>query len=59
LRETLSEREARIKKLEQDNASVTDEFQRYKDATEARGNVPVPIPVKRAPVKYSFLRRRG
>lgn len=53
-----TERQAR-KKVEQDHASVTDEFARYKDATEARA-VPVkPGKVKEsAPAGYRFLKRR-
>lgn len=61
LRAELEREKALRKQREQEHASVSDEFQRYKDATEARAT---PVPVKRAPVKasadssYRFLKRR-
>lgn len=50
------------KQREQEHASVTDEYQRYKDATEARGTAPQPVPVNPGKVKDEpkprrFLRR--
>lgn len=53
-----------IKQREQEHASVSDEFKRYKDATEARSTpTPTTIPVKSGkvetePTPYRFLRRR-
>lgn len=53
-----AERAAR-KRVEQDHASVTDEFQRYKDATEARATVSVrPGKVDHSTARrFGFLRR--
>lgn len=59
LRTELETERAARKKVESDHASVTDEFHRYKDATEARAT-PIPVRVKKAsePSSYRFLRRR-
>ena len=51
-----TERSAR-KKVEQDHASVTDEFKRYKDATEARQQQPQPVPVKSGSVRVGMFKR--
>ena len=52
LRQELEGERANRKRVEQDHASVTDEFHRYKDATEARAT---PVPVrKRAPEEKPF-----
>jgi hypothetical protein len=54
LRKRLADTEAAKKKVEMDHASVTDEFKRFKDATDARQQ-PVPVPVrKKAPEEKSF-----
>ncbi len=54
LRKKVADIEAAKKKVEIDHASVSDEFKRYKDATEAR-NQPTPVPVrKKAPEEKSF-----
>ena len=50
------ELKATVKQREQEHASVTDEFQRYKDATEAR-NVPVTPGKVKQPTGRRFLRR--
>lgn len=61
LRQKLETAEAARRKIEMDHASVSDEFQRYKDATEARAT-PVAVPVNKGKVapspSYRFLRRR-
>lgn len=58
LRQELDAERAARRKIEQDHASVSDEFHRYKDATEARA-----IPVQTGKVdktpRYRFLRSRG
>lgn len=60
LRQEVERLQAEKKKVEQDHASVTDEFTRYKDATEARAT-PVAIQQKPVPDKPGrralFLRR--
>lgn len=61
LKKQLDDERAARKKVEQDHASVTDEFQRYKDATEARA-IPInpgTVPGPAKPARYSFLRRRA
>ena len=52
LRTELDNERATRKKVESDHASITDEFHRYKDATEARAT-PVPIR-KKAPDDKPF-----
>lgn len=57
LRAELEKEKALRKQREQEVASITDEHQRYKDATEARA-VPVkPGKVKTDPAPRRFLRR--
>jgi len=52
LKQELAAERAARKKVEEQHASVTDEFTRYKDATEARA---IPIPIrKRAPDAKPF-----
>lgn len=53
-----AERTAR-KRVETEHASVSDEFQRYKDATEARQTIPVKQGKVADSGNYRFLRRRA
>ena len=57
LRVKLAETEAAKKKVEMDHASVSDEFKRYKDATEARREEPVPV--KKGKVRVGMFRSQG
>lgn len=59
LRTQLEEERAARKRVEQDHASVSDEFQRFKDATEARAIPVKPGRVTSEPASYRFLRPRG
>lgn len=59
LRAELEAERAARKRVESDHASVTDEFQRYKDATEARKVVPVKPGKVADSGNYRFLRRRA
>ena len=54
LRVQLETERASRKKVEQDHASVSDEFKRYKDATEARREEPVPV--KHGKVRVGLFR---
>lgn len=47
LRQELESERAARKKVEQEHASVSDEFKRFKDATQARRDTPQPVPVKK------------
>ena len=53
LRVQLDQEKAARKKIETDHASVSDEFKRYKDATEARATE---IPVKQGKVRVGLFR---
>ena len=46
LKKKLADTEAQLKKVQTDHASITDEHQRYKDATEARRTPAPPRPPK-------------
>lgn len=49
---------ATVKQREQEHASVSDEFQRYREATEARRETPIPIKHKTPPtVRVGLFRR--
>jgi hypothetical protein len=59
LRQQLDAERAARRRVEQDHASAVDEFQRYREATEARQTIAVkPGRVEKTP-NYRFLRRRG
>lgn len=58
LKEKLQDTEKKLKQREIEHASLSDEHQRYKDATEAR-NRPQPVPVKTGAVKVGMFRRGG
>lgn len=54
LREELETTKTKLKQREIEHASLTDEHQRFKDATEARQQ-PTPVPVrKKSPEEKSF-----
>lgn len=57
LRKENEELQRTVKAREQEHASVTDEFQRYKDATEARARVEVKPGSVKQPAPRRFLRR--